>query len=432
MKRSTMVLCLGLALVATTLVPPTKAGDWPGFRGPEGSGISAERGLPVKWDDNTNMAWKTPLPGPGSSSPIIQGKRVYVTCYSGYGTNRDEPGQIKNLARHLLCIDRSNGKVIWKSDVPAETPEDPFQGYLTEHGYATSTPVTDGERIYVFFGKSGVYAFDLDGKRLWHHAVGKSSSNRRWGSAASPILYKNLLIVNASEESRSLRALDRKTGREVWAADGDALQLAYATPVVVTLKDGRHDLVATMPEELWGLNPETGKLRWFAEIKPNGNISPTPVARDGIVYVYGGFRVRGSLAVRAGGKGDVTETHVVWTSRDSSYVPSPLLSGPYLYVVNDRGDAHCISAADGESVYQERLPTSSRNKPFYASPVLAEGRLYCTSRRDGTFILAADPKFKLIAQNRFVSDTSDFHGSPAVSDGQILLRSNKFLYCIQN
>ncbi|NQT36732.1 MAG: PQQ-like beta-propeller repeat protein [Planctomycetes bacterium] len=427
------LLSLALALLP---VQSSNSADWPQFRGPNGLGISDDTTVPLVWSDSKNLKWKTPLPGPGSSSPIVYGQYVFVTCYSGYGIDRENPGSIDKLNRHLLCIDRNDGKVTWSRTVRATLPEDVFGGMgVPEHGYATNTPVTDGQRVYVFFGKTGVLAFDFKGKQLWHVNVGQESSNRRWGSAASLILYKDTVIVNASEESRSIRALNKLTGMEIWKAEGDSLELSYGTPLLVPLDDGGKELVIGVPYEVWGLNPATGKLNWYAENGLDGNVAPSPVADGGIVYIFGGYHNTGSMAVRAGGKDNVTDTHVRWTSRDGSYVPSPVIHKGKLYWVSDQGIAYCADVKTGETVYRERLPRRAGGgggKPFYASVVLTGDKLICVSRRGGSFVLTAKPQFEQLAHNEFPSDDSDFNASPAISDGQVFLRSNRFLYCIQD
>ena len=376
------------------------------------------------------MKWKTALPGPGSSSVIVSGERVFVTCYSGYG---DDGGSIDKLQRHLVCLDRANGTILWDKAVAAELPEDSFTGYLTEHGYASSTPATDGERVYVFFGKTGVLAFDFAGKELWRVNVGHESGNRRWGSGASPLLYKNFVIVNASEESRSVRALDKLTGKEAWRADADTLELCYSTPALVEAA-GRMDLVLAVSGELWGMNPDTGKLRWFASTGISGNVSPSVVAADGVIYASGGFPKLAATAVRAGGKGDVTQSNILWTTQNASYVPSPVVSDGRFYVATDQGFALCLDAKDGKLIFKERLPGASATgrggKPFYASAVLANGNIYAVSRRNGTFVIEAKPGFKLVAQNKIAGDDSDFNATPALAGRQLFLRSNRNLYCL--
>lgn len=423
-----------LFLLSTALSRSAAGGDWLQFRGPGGSGASADARIPLQWSDARNVRWKTALPGPGASSPIVSGGYVFVTCYSGYGVDPRDPGRMEDLKRHLLCIERTSGKIAWACRVDAALPEDSYGGMgLTEHGYASNSPVTDGQRVYAFFGKSGVLAFDIQGRQLWRADVGHESSNRRWGSAASLILCDDMLIVNASEESQPIRAFDKLTGKERWKTEASSLELTYATPTIVELSNGRKELVLGVPNEVWGMNPETGKLKWYAATQMSGNVGPSPVAHNGVVYLMGGYPQQQSVAIRAGGKGDVARTHVLWSSRDSSYIPSPVLHNGNLYWVNDQGVANCVTAATGKSVYHERIPQTAgtgRRKAFYASVVLSGERLYAVSRTGGTYVLLAKPTFAVLAQNQLASDASDFNASPAISDGQLFLRSNRFLYCI--
>ena len=428
------IICAGILGLAVTGQLAAGAADWAQFRGPNGSGIAAiEAAPPLTWSATQNLQWRLALPGPGSSSPIVVGDRVFLTCYTGYGAGSG--GGVDQLKRHLLAVDRRTGKLLWDQAVTATLPEDTYSGYLTEHGYASSTPVSDGERVYVFFGKSGALAFDLDGRQLWQVNLGKMSSNRRWGSGASPILDQDKLIVNAADESRSVRALDKLTGKELWKAEANSLELCFGTPIVAAGTAGRHDLVLAVPGELWGLNPDTGKLRWFAETGIDGNVSPTVVTADGVIFSTGGFPRMGTVAVRAGGKGDVSTTNLVWTSQTASYVPSPVVSAGRVFVVSDQGFASCLDARTGESLYKERLPGASGGgmggKPFYASPVLAQDRLYAVSRRNGVFVIGTGAGFKLLAQNQLAGDNSDFNGTPAIVGRQLFLRSNAALYCLE-
>ena len=414
---------------ALVFVASVLAGDWPGFRGPRGTGISDETNLPVTWSDTENLRWKAALPGPGSSSPIVTGKRVFVTCYSGYGLDRRSPGNPNDLKRHLLCISAEDGEVLWEQPIPLIAPEDPYRGYIREHGYASSTPVTDGQRVYCYFGKTGVLAFDLEGERLWQVGVGTQSSNRRWGSASSPILYDDLVIINASEEGRALIALNKVTGREAWRVDADKMELSYSTPVIVNLESGCDELVIVVPFEVWAFTPTTGDLLWYAHMNLGGNVVPTPAVAEDVLVAFGGFPSTEAVAIRAGGKDNVTESHIVWTGRNASYVPSPLVHDGHLYWVSDRGIAFCAEPSTGKVLYQEKLPAAG-SKPFYASIVCADGRLYAVSRTSGTFVLAARPQFEQLAHNTLGGDDSDFNATPAISDGQIFLRSNSHLYCI--
>ena len=397
------------------------------FRGNDGNGTSANVNIPTEWSPQSNLKWKAQLPGAGSSTPIVVGNRIYVTCYSGYGTDLNSTGTQKSLVRHLIALDLNTGKEIWKASVENISTEDPFQGFLTEHGYATSTPTSDGENIYAFFGKSGVFAFDKQGKQLWKTSVGTESGSRHWGSSASLIGYKNLIIVNAADESQTIYGLNRKTGEVVWKAEAAGLENTFCTPLLISLGE-RTELVIAVPWEIWGLDPETGKLLWYVETDLDSNVCPSVIAKDGIVYAMGG-RQGGSIAVRAGGKGDVAKSHVLWKATATSYVPSPVIHKDRLYWVNDRGIALCVNAKTGELVYQERVGASGTGRLFYASVSLINEKLYAVSRHGGTVIYETGDKFTQIANNKHLDDTA-FNASPVVTGNHLLLRSNSHIYCI--
>jgi outer membrane protein assembly factor BamB len=403
-----------------------KGDNWPGFRGPHETGASTQTGLPTKWSDTENLRWKTKLPGPGGSSPITFGDRVFVTCYTGYGIPADDDGDPKNLKRHLLCLDRKKGTILWDKEVAAKLPESRYNPpYITLHGYASSTPVTDGERVYVFFGKSGVFAFDFSGKELWHADVG--TRTHVWGSATSPVLYKDLVIVNASVESEALIAFQIKDGKEAWKCPGT--KGSWNSPVLVDVAGGKKELVMRAPGSVLGVDPASGKKLWHVDVVRDLYVCPTVVANDGIIYSLGG-RFQGlTVAIKAGGQGDVTATHKLWSKRLGGPIPSPVLVGENLYWVSDDGTAYCVKAKDGSKVYQERLKNAGR---IYASAAIADGKIYVVTREKGTFVLAAKPKFEVLAHNVFESDRSIFNGSPAISKGELLLRSDTHLYCIGN
>ena len=408
---------------------------WLQFRGENSSGRSEDLGVPIEWSSEKNLQWRAPLPGPGSSSPIVSGGHVVVTCYSGYGVGSGDPGEIDQLVRHVICLDRTDGKVLWKRSIPARLPEDPYRGYITEHGYASSTPVSDGKNLFVFFGKTGVLAFDFDGNELWRAEVGNESSNRRWGSAASPILHGEHLIVNASDESQSVLALDKQTGKEVWRAEAAGLELAYGTPLISERSDGGEDIVMAVPDEVWGLDSLTGKLRWYADTGLPGNICPTLSIWNDVAYGFGGYPTQGSFAVRLGGKGDVTEANMLWKSRVSSYVATPVYHNEHLYWITDRGDAICVRAGDGVLVFNERLPGlvgDGRKRAVYASLVYANQLFYATTRFSGTYVFKAEPNFEVVEQNQFSEDQSQFNGTPAIMGNQLYLRSDEYVYAVGN
>ncbi len=398
----------------------TVATVWAQFLGPDGAAKSDEI-VATTWNESENLLWKYDLPGAGSSSPIVVGQRVFVTCYSGQGPS---------LRRHIVCVDKNSGEQLWAAEIGVEYREDAYTGYITEHGYASNTPVSDGKHLFVFLGKGGVHAFDLEGNKLWSVDVGKESSNRKWGSAASLVLFEDSVIVNAAEESRAIIALEKATGKERWRQEAEMLELAYGTPRLVSFAAGQHELVISVPGEVWALNPKTGKLKWYAETPMTGNVTPSVIIEDRVIFSFGGYRSSGSVAVRAGGKGDVTDSHTVWSSRSSSYVATPLLHEGRLYWIDDRGIAYCTSAKDGELVYRERVPNLQSGRPVYASPTLIGNNIYVVTRRSGTIVYPPGEQFKPIAQNVIAGDETHFNASPAVCEGKIYLRSDQSLYCV--
>ena len=405
--------------------------SWPQFRGPGGAATAPEGAkIPVEWSESKNLKWKTPIPGPGSSSPVFTGNRIFVTCYTGYGTDKEAVGEAEDLGRQLLCLDRTNGRILWSRSLEVSNPEDPYRGFLMEHGYASSTPVTDGERVYVFVGKSGLHAFTLGGEKLWTRAVGNKSSNRRWGSAASPVLYKNLVIVNAADEARCLIAFDKVSSEEKWRYGSEGLELAFATPQFTVGQDGRDEMVLSVPYELFALDPVTGKRRWLARTKVPGNVSPSVVITEDMICAFGGYPRKMSIGLKRGGKGDVTD-NLRWDSKVTTYVPTPLAHEDHLYWVNDSAEAVCMEIASGEVVSKKTVEGLARSKrfSFYASMVRVGDRLYAVSRHNGTFVFEANPDMKQVAQNKF-ADRSDFSATPAVSKDAIYLRSGKFVYCV--
>jgi outer membrane protein assembly factor BamB len=425
-----LMMAFGLLLVAGI----ASGDDWPRFRGPDGLAISADKGLPVEWSDTQNITWKTELPGPGSSSPIVAGNRVFVTCYSGYGVDRSNPGIQDKLARNLVCVSLLDGRILWQKAVTAALPEDGYRGMLADHGYASHTAVTDGQRVFVFFGKSGVLAFDLDGNQLWQTNVGSGLAMMGFGSGASLALYKNLVIVNANAESRAIIALDAATGQEVWKTDAKDYAGSWSTPVLVKAGN-RDELVVNMPDEIWALDPRDGGLFWFAPVR--GTSNTTVVAKDGVIYALGGGPGgSAAIAIKAGGRDDAGKSNLLWRKTIGSYVPSPVVVGDYLYWVDDKGIAYCLKANTGDQVYRERLPGLAggggrgMSSPVYASLVAADGKLYAVSRHNGVYLLAQGQKFEVLAHNQFESDASDFNASPAVVQGHLLLRSNRALYCV--
>ena len=424
---------LVLLLVVTVLMQHSRlvAQDWMQFRGAGGSAGSADADLPVKWDADTNIKWKKELPGPGASSPIIVGDKVFLTCYSGYGDK--SAGKIEELMRHLLCFDRSNGEILWQKSFDNSTieDEDPYKSFITNHGYATNTPVSDGKSVYFFLGKLGLFAFDLNGKQLWKKEIEYKTNKTRWGSAASPILFGDNLILNAIEECGKVFSIAKSNGEIKWEFSTDA-KLAYATPGLVTAANGDVELVLPVPKRVIGLDPIDGTQKWYATNQFEGESNASVIVDSDVVYIYGGFRSVGSMAVRVGGKGDVTKSHVLWNTRDTAYVSTPILSDKHLYWIDEKGIAYCVKADSGQRIYRKRVAgvRGGRGIKFFASMVSAGDHMFAASRSSGTFVIKTTPKYELVSHNKIEGDDSEFNGTPAISGNQLFLRSNKFLYCI--
>ena len=400
--------------------------DWLRFRGPGATGVSDDTGLPVEWSADENIVWKTALPGFGTSSPVTLGDKIFLTCYRGYGLDAEEPGDQENLELSVLCINRADGQIDWAEATPAR-PE--LAGYgsgrVNLHGYASSTPVTDGKSVFAFFGRSGLVAYSTSGKPLWHTYVG-DKINRSWGSATSPVLFENLVIVNASIESTSIVAVDKKTGREAWRAGG--IPSSWSTPLVVELPGGSAELVVSMRGKILALDPATGKELW--QCRGVGDYTCSAViANDQVVYVTGGRRKAQFFAVRCGGRGDVSDTHVLWEIEETSKVSTPIYLDGFLYWIDQRGFAGAADAKTGELFYKENLQLKGSSDKVYASLVSGDGKIYGVSREDGAMVLAPGREFKLLARNH-LGDSSIFNATPTISNGQLLLRSDRYLYCI--
>lgn len=418
MKRQTFTFLAAIFLGTTAL-----AVDWMQFRGPNSNATSDTKGIPDTWSEKENLVWKTKLPGLGTSSPITVGDAIYLTCYSGYGEDAKAAGDQKDLIRHLVCLERKTGSIRWTKDIKPDLPESEYKGGNdAQHGYAASTPISDGEHLFVFFGKSGVFAFDLKGNQLWKTNVGTKTNG--WGSGTSPVLYKNLVIVNASIESGALYALNKKTGKEEWKTNIGGS--AWSSPIVVELDGGKAEIVMSLPGnpgKIVGYNPDTGKELWNCPGIPDGYICPSPISHKGIVYAIGG-RKNTAVAVKAGGTGKVEP---LWTTPAGSNVSSPVYHEGHIYWMHERlNTAYCLNAETGKQVYAERVTGASGT---YASGVLSDGKLYYVTRNNTTLVIAAKPKFELISTNK-IDDTSRTNASPAIDDGRLLIRTDKTLYCV--
>lgn len=397
------------------------ANDWPQFRGPSGNATAPDSNPPTTWSDTENIAWKTELPGRGASSPVVFGNRIFLTAYTGFGVDTEEPGDKEKLRLHVLCFERGSGKLLWDKSIKASSATQNFGQRVADHGYATATPATDGEAVYASFGVSGVVAYDMDGNFMWEAEIGEGTAG--FGSASSPVVFREMVYVNASIESNTLFAFDKQTGKEVWKAA--SIMKSWTTPCIAEVPGGSPELILNQKNEIFAFDPITGeKLWWCAGVEDY--IVPVPVFHDGVAYCLGG-RSNRAIAVKLGGRGDVTKTHKLWESTTGANVTSPVYHDGYLYWASDKAIENCLRASDGEEVYRERLPTRAR---IYSSIVRAGNKLYVTTRDQGIVVLAAKPEYEELAVNVIKSDETLVNASPAVSGNQLLLRTDRFLYCI--
>ncbi|MHC5066612.1 MAG: outer membrane protein assembly factor BamB family protein [Planctomycetota bacterium] len=442
MKTASAALLL---ISLTTPLLTAQEDSWPGFRGPGRDGVALDAAPPVSWNDEENLTWRVELPGPGSSSPVILGEQVFISCYSGYGHYLDDGGAPKELKHHLLSFDRASGEKMWETVIPGPLPKEARKIQITEHGFASATPITDGERIYAFLGRAGVVATDLDGEILWQTKLGDpspelpdatngsldpkgNSIDLNWGTASSPLLHGDLIIVNDSAWSHALQALNKHSGEFVWKQESANLIGCAASPMLVG-PPGEEVMSITLAKSIWGMDPNTGEIIWQVPTTARGGMSPTSVSDGALLYAFGGSGEGHALHYeRDLGETDESEENprVVWKSANVG-IPSPLLYQGQIYLVSSDGNGTCINAEDGEVIHRGRL--EGRTGGVYASPVVANDQIYVVTRKRGTFVYSADGEFGLLARNE-LSDDSQFNGSPAIVGDQIFLRSDKFLYCI--
>ena len=406
--------------VATVSSESVEATDWKQFRGPDSNCKPFSSGFPTEWDES-NVVWKSELIGRGASTPIIVGDKVFVTSYSGYGESAEKPGNLQSLRHHLFCFDRSTGALIWQRDIKGSMAnEEKLNPNVLGHGFASSTPTTDGDSVFAFFGTSGVFAYDVDGNFLWQTDVGWRHKN--FGSCASLVLHKDLLIVNASAESHAAYALNKTNGAGVWKID-DVIQ-AWSTPVLADTPEGGVELLISQENIIRGFDPDTGNELWTCEGIPD-YVVPTPVVVDGVAYCTGGKEYH-SFAVRLGGRGEVTKSHKLWAADLGSNVISPVVHQGNMFVMKEPGIFQTIDAKTGEVVNKDRVKKAGT---IYASPMLSGDKIYFPLP-DGVLVVNADPELTKVSLNKFATEESEFKASLAVSGDKLLTRNDKFLYCI--
>ncbi len=413
---------------------PLGAEDWPQWRGPTANGISGEKEIPTKWSREENISWKTRLPGWGASTPIVWQGLAVVTSQVGDGLLKDgggpefrgasvarRTGQRDGVDFVVQTFHAASGKLAWEYRLPAEGSLTPVHA---KNNLASSSPITDGELVYAWFGTGQLLALTMNGKLVWKRHLGKDVGpfDIRWGHGSSPMLYQDSLILLCDHPPSSyLLALDKRTGRRTWMHDrGDGFR-SYTTPFLVEGRQG-DELIINTNRHIEAVDPTTGKTLWKAD-EPNQVPVSTPVQHDGIVYSSRGHRSGPYLAIRAGGEGNVSESHVKWrVATGAPYVSSLLYYQGLLYMATERGIVTCIEAESGEIVWRERL-----QGVFSASPVAADGKVYLTNEAGETFVLAAGREFKILARNPLGERTV---GSLAISNGRIFLRTDDHLFSI--
>ncbi len=410
---------LGVVALLLVAFAVARADNWPQWRGPSLNGVSNEKNLPVKWTVEENVAWKVPMPGYSGSTPIIWRDRIFLNIADS-----------DNL--FLWCLNKTNGEVLWKKQLGAGNIK------MRKQNMSSPSPVTDGRSVYVMTGTGILKGFDFNGKELWTRDIQKEYGQfgLQWGYASSPLLHEDSLYVQVlhgmkTDDASYVMRIDKKSGKTLWKVDRPTNAIrespdAYTTPAL--LRYGKTtEIVITGGDCVTGHDPATGKELWRANgLNPDNNpsfrIVASPIVFDDIIYAP--TRIKPLLALKAGGRGDITSSHVLWSTPNGPDVPTPVTDGKYFYVVNDRGIMFCLDAKTGAEVYvQQRIKPGT----YSGSPVLADGKIYITNEDGLTTVVAAGPKFEVLAENPL----NDYVlSSPAISDGQIFIRTAAHLYAI--
>lgn len=407
---------LAVLLFTFAIVPGQ---NWPQWRGPNLNGFSSEKNLPVKWTTQENVIWKVAMPGFSGSTPIIWRDRIFLNVAEG-----------DNLA--LWCVDKTKGEVLWKKPLGAGNVK------MRKQNMSSPSPVTDGKTVYVMTGTGVLKGFDFNGKELWTRDIQKEYGEfgLNWGYASSPLLFEDSLYVQVlhgmkTDEPSYVLRIDKKNGKTIWKVDRPTNAIrespdSYTTPAL--LRYGKTtEIVITGGDCVTGHDVATGKELWRANgLNPDNNpfyrIVASPIIFNEIIYAP--TRVKPLLALKAGGRGDITSSHVLWSTPNGPDVPTPVTDGKYFYVVNDRGIMWCFDAKTGAEIYgQQRIKAST----YSGSPVLADGKIYVTDEEGLTTVVAAGPKFEVLAENPL---NEHVLSSPAISDGRIFIRTAQHLYAI--
>jgi len=404
---------LAAGLLGSLVAVNARAADWPTWRGPNADGVCSEKDLPTAWGVKENVKWKTELPAPGNSTPIILGDQVFIT-----------QAKDKGKLRGIVCLDRKTGKIVWEQYLPFDGDEPTHEG----NPFASGSVATDGDNLFAWFGSAGAAAMSRDGKLLWKVDLG--AFTHIWGNASTPAIYQDLVILNCAPGERAfVVALNKKDGKEVWRVDGvtspkDKFQGSWSSPKLVREGD-RDTVLIAQPNVLIAYDPANGKERWRCTGLTHLQYT-TPLVGEGIAVAMSGYHGR-ALAVKLGGNGDVTETHRLWVTKEDEKEDQRIGSGVildgHIYMVNEPGFAQCINLKTGEKLWRERLGGGT-----WSSLLLADGKFYNVDKGGRTSIFAAQPKFaKLSEDNRLGEPTN---ASIAVSQGNLYIRTYQHLWCI--
>lgn len=407
---------LSCIAVSLTLCELASAENWTRFRGPNGQGVSSEKELPVKWSADDNVAWKTNIPGEAWSSPIVYEQHVFLTTATENGASC-----------RVICVNRGDGSLAWNTEVHRQKPG----AKRRQNSYATPTPVTDGKRVYTVFSDGTVTAVDFSGKLIWKNRDVQFYSLH--GLGASPVLADGQLIMpfdgSSREETRVgwkvpwknalVLSLDTATGKVRWKGTRGTSRVGHVTPILV---DDATQLVSAGGDRVQGFSARTGDRIWSIYSQGEG-VTPSPVVGGGMIFTSSGFEAPTIRAIRMGGKGEITKTHIAWEQKKGvPALASPLYVAPYLYTISRDNILHCIEAKTGEIVWLKRL-----EGVHSASPVFADGRIYVLSENGVTLVLRPGPKYNEVARNEIDERCL---ASMAVSQRQFFIRSSQHLYCI--
>lgn len=447
--RRISLLCLvtQLLLAAPVWSNDLKKTNWPSFRGHHAAGVVENQNLPDNWDGakGTNIKWKTRIPGLSHSSPIVWGDRLFVTtAVSSAGNDKFKPGLYgdgtasEDRSSHqwkLYALDKKTGKIVWERTAYEGVPREKRHIKAT---YANSTPATDGRYVIAFFGSQGLYAYDMKGRLAWKKDLGVLDAGAydipsyEWGTASSPIIYKDLVIVQCDTQKEDfLLASDIKTGKTVWKASRDEFP-SWGTPTIYAGAQ-RTELVTNASNFIRGYDPDTGKELW--RLGGSSKITaPTPVYSGNLIVVASGRRPEAPIfVIRAGATGDITlekgqsaSNAIAWSKQQrGSYMPTPLIYGDHLYVLANQGVFDCYDLKSGAEIYRERLP--HHGSGFSGSPVAADGRIYLPSEDGDIFVVKAGPKFELLATNQM---GELLMATPAISSGMMFVRTQQHVFAV--